>query len=273
MTTLRLAGAALCAACVLVPVAQAAAQAASPDDAPTAPTVPATPQIAANPMPARRAELDKAAAQPDFPAILAIFAAVKTADDVNRNMDWEELQVVQGGSVFYSFHYLDDLWLMGTKVPNESTAAQLKRFAGVVALYALQEIEIDGVRCADPSAPGHRLDQLTPGRGAVWQYVMGLPEVTRRDLAVEAIKLEARTAKLRRDDPVLCSGGAANMAQALAGDNTLLSAQSGGQRDVHVAPVATYVDPAVSAPKQAQTRAGMPMFLARALKLPEGQPK
>jgi hypothetical protein len=142
-----------------------------------------------------------------------------------------------------------------------------------VGLYALQQIEIDGKRCADPSAPEHRLDQLTPGRAPVWQYVLSLPEQTRRDLAFEALKLEARTAKLRRDDPVLCSGGAANIAQALRDDRTPLTPQSGGHRDVQAAQVAAYVDPAVSAPKQAQFRAGMPMFLARVLKLPEAQAK
>jgi hypothetical protein len=273
MTALPLVGAALCATCVLSPLTQASAQGASASDAPAAPTVPTTAKVAANPMPARRAELDKAAAQPDFPAIQAILGAVTNMDEVNRNMDWEELQVVQGGSVFYSFRYLDDLWLMGSKLPDQPTSGTIKRFAGVMALYALQQIEIDGMRCADTSAPGHRLDQLTQGRGPLWQYVMGLPEVTRRDLAVEAMKLEARTAKLRRDDPVLCSGGAENMTQAMSGDKTELVSGAGGHRDVKITPMATYVDPAISAPKQEKDRASMPMLLARALKLPEGQPK
>jgi hypothetical protein len=194
-------------------------------------------------------------------------------DEVNRNMDWEELQVVQGGSVFYSFLYLDDFWQIGVKFPNDPNNGAIKRFAGVIGLYALQQIEIDGARCQDPSAPGHRVDQLTAGRGPVWQYVLGLPEQTRRDLAFEALKLEARTAKLRHDDPALCSGGAANMAEALKHDNTPLTATGGGPREVAVAPIAAYVDPVVSAPIQVKTRAAMPMVLARALKLPEGQPK
>jgi hypothetical protein len=273
MTTLRLFGAALCGACLLAPLTPASAQTTATDEAPTAPTVPPTSQIAASPMPARRAELDKAASRADFPAVKAILGAAANMDDVNRNMDWEELQVVQGGSVFYSLLYLDDFWLMGTKFPNDPNAATFKRFAGVIGLYALQQIQIDGTRCADPSAPGHRIDQLTAGRGPVWQYGLALPEVTRRDLAVEALKLEARTAKLRRDDPVLCSGGVQNMAQALKDDKTPLSATSGGHRDVAVTPVPTYVDPAVSAPKQAQSRRSMPLILARLLKLSEAQPK
>ena len=273
MTALRLVAAVLCGACVLSPVTHASAEDAATNDAPTAPTVPPTAQIAANPMPARRAELDRAASQPDFPAVLAIFAAAANIDEVNRNMDWEELQVVQGGSVFYSLQYMNDLWFLAEKLPDGPTAQVTRRFAGVMGLYALQQIEIDGPRCDDPSAPGHRLDQLTQGRGPVWRYVLALPEITRRDLAFEALRLEGRTAKLRRDDPTLCSGGAANMAQALSGDKTELSATGGGHRDVKVTPVAAYVDPAASAPKQAQARAGMQMVLARALKLPEGQPK
>lgn len=273
MSAVRRLGAALCAALLLAPLAPASAQPAPADDAPTAPTVPPTAQVAANPMPARRADLDKAASKADFAAIKVILATAANLDDVNRNMAWEELQIVQGGSVFYSFLYLDDLWTMGVKFPNDPNAAALKRYAGVVGLYTLQQVEIDAARCGDPSAPGHRVDQLLAGRPALWAYVMALPETTRRDLAVEAIKLEARTAKLRHDDPVLCSGGVQNMVQALKDDNTPLSAQSGGRRDVPMTPVAAYADPAVSAPQQAKARAEIPMALARLLKLPEGQPK
>jgi hypothetical protein len=272
MTALRLVGAALGGVCVLFCAGRAAAQDASADDAPTAPTVPPTAQIATNPMPVRRAELDKAAARSDFAAVQAIVAAAASADEVDRNMAWEELQVVQGASVYFSLRYMDDLWFRVSSLPDGPTTQSVRRFAGVVGLYALQQIEIDGPRCADPSAPGHRLDQLTQGRGPVWQYVLALPEVTRRDLAVEALKLEARTAGLRRDDPVLCSGGAADLARALHDDKTELGAGSGGHRDVEIAPVATYVDPALSTPKQAQRRAGMPMMLAHALKLPEAKP-
>jgi hypothetical protein len=241
-------------------------------DAATAPVVPSIAQIAANPMPARRAELDHAAARADFAAVSAILATAANLDDVNRNMSWEQLQILQGGGVFYGFRYMDDLWMWGAKVTTDPNAEMAKLYAGVIALYLLQQISIDGARSADPSAPGHRSDQLIHGRQPLWAYVMGLPEITRRDLAVEAMKLEARTAKLRRDDPLLCSGGAADMAEALKNDNRPLGSVS-GQLDVHVTPHPAYVDPAVSAPKQAQIRAAMPMVLARALKLPEAQGK
>jgi hypothetical protein len=272
MIALRLAGAAMCAAIALSPTTFAFAQAPAADDAPTAPTVPPTAQIATHPMPARRAELEAAAAKGDFAAVNAILAAVSNLDGVNRNMDWEELQVVQGGGVLYGFHYVDDLWTYGTKVTGDPNAEKAKLFAGVIALYMLQQIEIDASRCADSSAPGHRIDQLAAGRRPLWTYVLALPEVTRRDLAVEAIKLEARTAKLRRDDPVLCSGGAADMAEALKNDNRPLGSVSGSLQ-VPVTPHPSYVDPAVSAPKQDKIRAGMTMVLARALKLPEAQGK
>jgi len=273
MSAVRRLGAALCASLLLTPLAPAHAQSPAANDAPTAPTVPPTAQVAANPMPARRAELDTAASKADFAAVRAILATAANLDDVNRNMDWEELQIVQGGSVFYSFLYLDDMWTMGVKFPNDPHSAAFKRYAGVVGLYALQQMFIDAPRCGDPSAPGHRIDQLLAGRPALWTYVLALPEVTRRDLAVEAIKLEARTASLRRDDPVLCSGGVQNMVEALKGDKTPLTAQSVGRRDVPMTPLATYADPAVSAPQQAKARADMPMALARMLKLPEAQPK
>jgi hypothetical protein len=272
MTGLRLAGAAFCAALALAPLGPALAQAPKADDAPTAPTVLSAAQVAALPMPARRTELDAAAGKSDFAGISTIMAHVANLDDVNRAMDWEELQVVQGGGVFYGFHYVDDLWTWGTKVKGDPNAEKAKLYAGVMALYLLQEIQIDGARCADASAPGHRVDQLAEVRRPLWTYVLGLPEVTRRDLAVEALKLEARTAKLRRDDPGLCSGGAADMAEALKNDNRPLGSVS-GNLEVPVTPHPSYVDPAVSQPKQEKTRAAMPMFLARTLKLPEAQGK
>jgi hypothetical protein len=270
MMAFRLVGAALCGACLLAPVAAQSAPGVLADGSPAAPTVPPTAEIAANPMPARKAELDKAASEANFPAIVAILRAAASGDEVNRNMDWEELQVVQGGGVFYSLQYMNDLWFLAAKLPDEHTADVTKRFSGVIGLYAIQQIAIDGVRCADPSAPAHRMDQLTAGRGPTWQYVLSLPEVTRRDLAFEALKLETRTAKLRRNDPALCSGGLANMAKALGDDKTQLSPTFGGRRDVPMTPVAEYVDPTVSAPKQAQLRANMPTFLSRVLKLPVG---
>ncbi len=273
MTSRRLIGAALFAAFVFSPIAQSWAQSPPTDEAPTAPTVPPTATIAGNVMPAQRADLDKAAAQADFRAINTILGTATNLDALNRNMDWEELQIVQGGSLFYSFRYVNDLWLWGTKVTTDPNAPKMKLFAGVMALYALQQIQIDRSRCVDPSAPAHRMDQLTAGQGALWTYVLGLPEITRRDLAVEALKLEARTAKLRRDDPVLCSGGVADMVGALKDDKAPLDAQSGGRREIPMTPHPAYVDLATSAPEQAKARAAMPLALARLLKLPEGQPK
>jgi hypothetical protein len=253
-----------------------AAVAQPADDAPTAPTVPPTVHIAANPMPAAREEFEKLAAHGDFFELGKRLDGAKSLDEVNRDMDWEELQIVQGDTLFFNFVYIDSLWGLGGKYP-EPMGGITKRFAGVMALYTAQQIMIDAPRCADPSAPDHRMDQLTIGRGDVWRYVMSLPEVTRRDLAVEALKLEARTAKLRREDVTLCSGGMAEINARLARDPALANKQltpgSGGRVDLPPGPTMPpqFVDAKTAAPKQAAIRARMPGVLATFLKLPEAK--
>jgi hypothetical protein len=264
------------AAAVAIAFRAAAAVAQPAADAPTAPTVPPTERVAANPMPAARDEFEKLAAQGDYFELGKRLNAASNMDEINRDTDWEELQIVEGGSVFFDFVYIDSLWTLGGKLP-EPTASTAKRFAGVIALYTAQQIMIDAPRCGDASAPGHRMDQLLIGRGEIWRYVMSRPEVTRRDLAVEALKLEARTAKLRGNDVALCSGGASELAARVARDPALaqrpLSSSGGDKIEVPAGPPVppTFVDAKQAEPKQAAIRAQIPGALARLLKLPEAQ--
>lgn len=264
------------AAALALALGAAAASAQPASDAPTAPTVPPTEHIAANPMPAARDEFEKLAVRGDYFELGKQLDGARSLDEVNRDMDWEELQIVEGGSVFFNFVYIDSLWILGGKFP-EPTGGVAKRFAGVMALYTAQQIKIDAPRCADQSAPDHRMDQLMVGRGDVWRYIMSLPEVTRRDLAVEALKLEARTAKSRREDVTLCSGGMAEITTRIARDPALANRQltpySGGRVDLPPGPPIPpkFVDAKAAAPKQAAIRAQIPGALARLLKLPEAQ--
>ncbi len=75
----------------------------------------------------------------------------------------------------------------------------------LITLYAYELIQIDGAKCEDRSAPGHRLDQLIAGRADALRYMKSLPSEVKQKIVDAAITLEKLTSPGRKDDEVILS--------------------------------------------------------------------
>jgi hypothetical protein len=138
----------------------------------------------------------------------------------------------------------------------------------------MELIQVDGVKCQDQSAPGHRLDQLIFGFRPIFQYAATLPDQERVSIIRAVLKLEQVTLPLRRDDEFLCRGGMSDMAAALKrqGDKPLPKSppqpgQIGESVEVPADPDyrPQFVAKDVWLPKQEAMRAKMPERLAQIL--------
>ena len=67
-------------------------------------------------------------------------------------------------------------------------------------LYTLSVAIVDGTKCSDASAPGHRIDQLVTNNRQIGQYLLSLPRADRMALGSMAVGLEAATASVRPEE-------------------------------------------------------------------------
>src|SRR5258708_27165133 len=79
--------------------------------------------------------------------------------------------------------------------------------AGMITLYTFEIIVIDGAKCEDKSAPGHRLEQLLIARRETLAYLKQQPQEWKAKVVDIAIALENKTANLRTEDDLICRGG------------------------------------------------------------------
>jgi hypothetical protein len=85
-----------------------------------------------------------------------------------------------------------------------------------MGLYSYELVVLDGTKCTDSTAVGHRMDQLTAGNAEAWAYVSQIPEDMRAKIVWLALQLETHTAPMRKNDDVLCQGGLTQMIAGLA---------------------------------------------------------
>jgi hypothetical protein len=100
-------------------------------------------------------------------------------------------------------------WLKGEGRSNPSTDPDkdLRVTAAFMLLYTYALIAVDGVKCEDQSAPGHRLDQVLEMDVPVLKFLKARARKLKDKLIAGAINYEKFTAPLRKDDDVMCRGG------------------------------------------------------------------
>jgi hypothetical protein len=167
------------------------------------------------PMPANRADLDLWLKTKDYKQLVASLQAARAGDEIVRDLNWEQARIHEGATVLIAFAYLNELWRLGSVLPAPQ-GDQTKQTAVAFSLYALELITLDGPSCADPTAPGHHLDQLLIQHRPVWAYGKALPEADRATVIKVALAVERATASIRGPDDVLCGGGLAEIRQGLA---------------------------------------------------------
>jgi hypothetical protein len=174
-------------------------------------------------------QLDALLAARNWDGLVTAFEGVRSDGSLVRALDWLDARINSGGGSLLGFLYSRFLWDIGS-VQNVNDPDKDPRFrAGLMVLYTLQLIIIDGTKCADQSAPGHRIDQLLADYGPVIAYLKTKPTKFKAKVIDAAIALEKRTASLRKDDDMLCRGGLEEMMAGIEAGETKDAPTPSGQ--------------------------------------------
>ncbi len=233
--------------------------------------VPARAQWAA-PQPVA-ARLDALFAAKNWNALGYVLGHPGSQQNVGPTMEWLKARIDGGGPYFFAMAYARNLTMAADQAANTPAGVRWREAAAFYTLYQYALIAVDGTRCHDPTAPSHRVEQLIQYGRSNLQFVATLPESARAALVDRAVALEQKTARLRGDDEVLCSGGMEQMQAGLAGGTQhAMPAPPGGYgKTVGVEPPTgskpAFLPPQAYAPAQAEMRAGLRARLLQFAKL------
>jgi hypothetical protein len=176
------------------------------------------------------AALDRLLAGHDYNVLGARIAEVRRQADLSSDLDWLKARMLEGNSAFVTMLYSRLLWVAADGLPDEPKS-ELRQTALMAAFYALAAIQVDGARCGDRSAPGHRSDQLMmEWNPEIWRFGAALTPAQRETILKVAVGIEARTAARRDavgDVDFLCRAGMEEMSYNL---------QHGTQKEAPPAP-------------------------------------
>jgi hypothetical protein len=176
------------------------------------------------------AALDRLLAAHDYTSLGARIAGIRRQADLTSDLDWLKARMLEGNSAFVTMLYSRLLWVAAEGLPDEPKS-QLRQTALMASFYALAAIRVDGARCGDRSAPGHRLDQLMTGWSPeIWRFASTLTPEQRETIVKVAVGIEAKTAARRDstgDVDFLCRSGM---------EETSYNLQHGTQREAPPAP-------------------------------------
>src|SRR5271157_5849014 len=111
-----------------------------------------------------------------------------------RKLEWLRSRILAGGPSLLGFSYVRDTWRVGINVKEPDPNKDLRTTAGMFTLYTLELIIIDGAKCEDQSAPGHRAEQLVQFGGPALAYLGTQSNEFVADTVDSAIALEKKTA-------------------------------------------------------------------------------
>jgi len=192
--------------------------------------------------PAMGARLDALAAAEDWQGLRAAVFSLDDPVSIGKATDWLKLKTDLGGSFIFPFLYARNLWLIGegTRQTGDETdkGKGLRDQAALMSLYTVALVHMDGMACADATAPSLWLTSLAQSdiRGAL-RYWSGAPPEFKDQTARIAVGLEAVTARRRKaEDTLLCSNGMAEMDAAMRagtiGDGKTVPGHLGKVREV-----------------------------------------
>ncbi len=178
----------------------------------------ATPFIGPVEPAAAQAQQPAASALPSNDQLDALVAAKKwneladvlsqaDGEDFARKIDWLKAKVDAGGGLPLVLAYTQSLWDLGRSNPIADPDKDLRVTAAFMLLYSYALIAVDGVKCEDQSAPGHRLDQVLEMDAPILKFLSARPQKLKIKLVAGVIGYEKLTASLRKDDDALCRGG------------------------------------------------------------------
>lgn len=183
-------------------------------------------------------QLDALAAAHQWNELGAALSRPGSTPAMSRALEWLHTRIDAGGSFFLGLLYARDLWVLGSQLKTDDPSKDLRMTAGMITLYTEALIIVDGMRCKDQTAPGHRMDQLVVARAPTIAFLRSQPSDLKAKIVDLAIVLERRTAPLRQDDGLMCRGGMEEMRAGLAHGTQLPPTQMPGQvgNSVEVSP-------------------------------------
>lgn len=156
--------------------------------------------------------LDQLLAKHDYNALGAKILSPPAIKFVLPVLDWSRSRLQAGGSVIIPLLEARLTWAIAQSNPETSPLAKT---AAMLTLYGLVTIMVDGVKCADASAPADHRFQVLLKYKDIMEYLGRLPANEREDIVKAALTLEERTAPLRQNDNYLCRFGMAEMQYSL----------------------------------------------------------
>ncbi len=199
----------------------------------------------------------------------AALSRAQSPDAVVRMLDWLRSRLDAGGGSLLGFIYAKDLWDIGEAQKVDDPGKDRRITAGLITLYTYELIAIDGAKCADHSAPSHRVDQLLMNNAPALAYLKAQPQELKAKVVDLAIAMEKKTASLRKLDDLLCRGGLEEMQAGIAAGRTREVPTPPGQvgKSVEVDPPADFaprlLTPQSYLPDQERARANMKATLLK----------
>jgi hypothetical protein len=224
-------------------------------------------------MPADAANLDRMLVSGEYLALTKRLREAESIDEIERDLSWEDHKIYDGGGFYVAFAYAYDAWRLG-EARKDVVGAIHKQRAGLAFLYAYDLIVVDGPKCADVSAPGHRFDQLMMQNAGILAFLKAQSQTVRYNFGSVSVDLEKATSELRQPDKVLCSGGLAQMSESLRAqhDKSLPTVPGNVGKTVLVPGSADFkpqfLDASVWQSKQAEARSKLPTLLTSFLQGP-----
>jgi hypothetical protein len=199
----------------------------------------------------------------------AALSRAKSSESVVRMMDWLQSRIDAGGGSLLGFIYAKNLWDIGEAQKIDDPDKDLRLTAGLITLYTYELIAIDGAKCADHSAPSHRVDQLLMNNAPALAYLKAQPQELKAKIVDLAIAMEKKTAPLRKLDDLLCRSGLEEMQAGIAAGKTREVPTPSGQvgKTIEVEPPADFaprlLTPQSYLPDQEKARANMKATLLK----------
>lgn len=172
--------------------------------------------------PALAARLDALAAAEDWKGLREAVFPLNDPATIVKATDWLKAKTDNGGSFIIPFLYARNLWLFteAARLAKQEVPdiEGVRNQAALMSMYAVALVHMDGMACADPTAPSHWLTSLGQSEaGAALRYWRDQPAEIKEYTVRIAVGLEAVTARRRKaEDPLVCSGGMDELGAGMA---------------------------------------------------------
>ncbi|WP_165188136.1 hypothetical protein [Caulobacter soli] len=168
--------------------------------------------------------LDAALARGDWGYLSQAVRNPGSAENMMRLANWERYQTYRGGGYNVAYMYVSTLTMAANSYDKAAArdpsfapmANGMRRGALAQLLYTYAVLSVDGVRCADPTAPQAHRDQISSFTQELNRSTDALSIPERLGAIEAAIRQERQLAPVRDLDPALCRGGVAELTEALA---------------------------------------------------------